>query len=256
MTSNGEQMNKELAVIIMAAGKGTRMKRDDIPKVSNLVLGKPLIQYVVDQAKSISASRIVCIVGHKQEKVREDLKDEPVQFAEQLEQLGTGHAVEQAAHLMESFDGDVIVLSGDVPSLRSSTLETLLAKHRREDYAATVLTARAPDPFGYGRVIRTNDDLFDYVVEHKDANEDQLKVKEINSGIYVFDSKLLFNKLSEINNNNAQGEFYLPDVLPILKDAGHKVGVEICETFSEIQGINTVDELKAVEKKILDSQEA
>ena len=248
-------MNKELAVLIMAAGKGTRMKRDDIPKVCNLVLGKPLIQYVVDQAKSISASRIVCIVGHLQEKVRQDLKAEPVQFAEQLEQLGTAHAVAQAAPLMEDFDGDVIVLSGDVPSLRASTLATLLDKHRRENYAATVLTALAPDPFGYGRVIRTADDLFDFVVEHKDANEDQLKVNEINSGIYVFDSKLLFAKLSEINNDNAQGEYYLPDVLPILKDMGHKVGVEICETFSEIQGINTVDELKTVEAKILASQE-
>ena len=248
-------MSRELAVVIMAAGKGTRMKRDDIPKVCNLVLGKPLIQYVVDQAKSLSASRIICIVGHMQEKVREVLKHESVLFVEQLEQLGTGHAVLQAQETLKDFTGDVIVLSGDVPKLKTSTLRTLLNKHRRENYAATVLTALADDPYGYGRVLRTADDLFDRIVEHKDATPEQLSVREINSGIYVFDSKLLFKTLPELSNSNAQGEYYLPDVLPLFKREGGKVGVEICETFSEIQGINTVDELKAVELKILASKE-
>ncbi|MCF7809020.1 MAG: NTP transferase domain-containing protein [Candidatus Marinimicrobia bacterium] len=251
MTAN----TRHLAVLIMAAGKGTRMKRDDIPKVCNLVLGKPLIQYVVDQAKSISATRIICIVGHQQEKVREVLQDEPVEFAEQLEQLGTGHAVQQAAPLLKDFQGDVIVLSGDVPLLQGSTLKALLNKHQREHYAATVLTALADDPFGYGRVIRTDADLFDYVVEQKDASEEELKTHEINSGIYVFDGELLFENLFKINNSNAQGEYYLTEVLTIIKGLGKKVGVEICETFSEIQGINTVDELKTVERKILASKE-
>jgi len=248
-------MNRQLAVVIMAAGKGTRMKRDDIPKVCNLVLGKPLIQYVVDQAKYLAASKIICIVGHKQDVVRETLKDEPVLFAEQLEQLGTGHAVLQTADLLEDFDGDIIVLSGDVPLLRGSTLSSLLEKHRHENYAATVLTALADEPRGYGRVLRTQDDLFDRVVEHKDATADQLSIHEINSGIYVFDSKLLFTNLPKVSNSNAQGEYYLPDVLPLLKSGEAKVGVEICETFAEIQGINTVDELKAVEDKILASME-
>ncbi len=250
-----ELMKKQLAVVIMAAGKGTRMQRDDIPKVCNPILGKPLIQYVVDQAKSLSASKIICIVGHQQEIVREVLKDEPVQFAEQLEQLGTGHAVLQTAELMKDFDGDVIVLSGDVPLLQGSTLEALLDKHHSGKFAATVLTALAANPQGYGRVLRTEDDLFDRVVEHKDASKDQLFIKEINSGIYAFDSLKLFAELSKVGNSNAQGEYYLPDVLPLLKLAGAKVGVEICETFSEIQGINTVDELKTVEAKILASQE-
>ncbi len=248
-------MNKQLAVVIMAAGKGTRMKRDDIPKVCNLILNKPLIQYVVDQAKSLAADKIICIVGHQQEIVRDTLKNEPVLFAEQLEQLGTGHAVLQTAELLEAFDGNVIVLSGDVPLLKGSTLEALLAKHNAGNYAATVLTAIADEPRGYGRVIRTADDLFDYVVEHKDATKEQLSIQEINSGIYVFDSKMLFAELPKVGNSNAQGEYYLPDVLPLFQKNGAKVGVEICETFSEIQGINTVDELKTVEAKILASQE-
>ncbi len=248
-------MNRELAVVIMAAGKGTRMKRDDIPKVCNPILGKPLIQYVIDQAHSISASRIICIVGHQQEIVRETLKHENVLFAEQLEQLGTGHAVLQTLDLLRDFDGDVIVLSGDVPLLRGSTLLALLKKHHEGGYAATVLTALAEDPTGYGRVLRTADDLFDRVVEHKDATDVQREINEINSGIYVFDSKKLFQALVHVGNDNTQGEYYLPDVLPLLQLKGDKVGVDICETFSEIQGINTVDELKTVEAKILASKE-
>jgi len=248
-------MSQQLAVVIMAAGKGTRMKRDDIPKVCNLILGKPLIQYVVDQAKSLSAAKIICIVGHQQEIVREVLKNEPVLFAEQLEQLGTGHAVLQAADLLRDFDGDVIVLSGDVPLLKRSTLRALLAKHHSGNFAATVLTALAENPTGYGRVVRTREDYFDQVVEHKDATEEQLNIAEINSGIYVFDSQKLFAELKKVGNSNAQSEYYLPDVLPLLQKTGSKVGVEICETFSEIQGINTVDELKTVEAKILAAQE-
>jgi len=247
--------SKQLAVVIMAAGKGTRMKRDDIPKVCNLILGKPIIQYVIDQAKYLSASKIICIVGHQQEAVRIALENEPVLFAEQLEQLGTGHAVLQTANLLKDFEGDVIVLSGDVPLLRGSTLAALLERHREGQFAATVLTAIAEEPKGYGRVIRTSDDLFDRVMEHKDASEDQLNINEINSGIYVFDCKKLFTQLPKVNNSNAQSEFYLPDVLPLLQNTGAKVGVEICETFSEIQGINTVEELTTVEAKILVSQE-
>lgn len=248
-------MSRELAVVIMAAGKGTRMRRDDIPKVCNLVLGKPLIQYVVDQAKSLSANKIICIVGHLKEKVEEALAGEPVEFVEQREQLGTGHAVLQAAPPLENFDGDVIVLSGDVPLLSQATLEKLLQTHQRGGFAATVLTAEAENPFGYGRVIRSEDGLFDCIVEHKDADLEQLLVNEINSGIYVFDSQPLFRKLPEIGNSNAQGEYYLTEVLSLLKEENKKVGVEICETFAEIQGINTVDQLKEVEEIIQTSKE-
>jgi bifunctional UDP-N-acetylglucosamine pyrophosphorylase/glucosamine-1-phosphate N-acetyltransferase len=194
-------------------------------------------------------------VGHQQEIVRQTLKDEDVLFAEQLEQLGTGHAVLQTAEILKDFDGDVIVLSGDVPLLKGSTLLSLLKKHREGGFAATVLTAIAENPTGYGRVLRRDNDLFDRVVEHKDANEKQKEIDEINSGIYVFDSKKLFQALALVGNDNAQGEYYLPDVMPLLQKKGDKVGVDICETFSEIQGINTVDELKTVEAKILASKE-
>jgi len=246
---------KPLAVAIMAAGKGTRMKRDDIPKVCNLANGKPLIGYVVDQAKSLNAERIICIIGHMKEKVEETLANESVIFAYQLEQLGTGHAVMQAAEALKDFQGELIVLSGDVPLLQVSTLEKLLETHRNGSYVATVLTALAEDPAGYGRVVRKQGSLFDRIVEHKDASEEILEIKEINSGIYVFDAEALLKELPNVGKENAQGEYYLPDVLPLLQASGYEVGVEICETFSEIQGINTVDELKAVEELILKRME-
>lgn len=247
--------DRSLAVVIMAAGKGTRMKRDDIPKVCNLVNEKPLIQYVVDQAKSIGADKIVCIIGHQKEKVMEALVGEPVVYAHQDEQLGTGHAVLQTAPFLNDFKGDVIVLSGDVPLLKATTLQTLLNSHHAGSFACTVLTALAPNPTGYGRVVRESGNHFSRIVEHKDASEEVLKINEINSGIYVFDAKHLFRELPRLDNVNAQGEYYLTEVLTRFKAQGLDVGVEICETFSEIQGINTVDELKAVDKLIRESVE-
>lgn len=247
--------NRPLAVVIMAAGMGTRMKRDDIPKVCNLVNDKPLIGYVVDQAKSIHADKIVCIIGYLKEKVMESLVGEPVVYAHQDEQLGTGHAVLQTAPMLSDFNGDVIVLSGDVPLLKAATLRNLLDSHHAGNFACTVLTALAPDPTGYGRVVRESGSLFSRIVEHKDASEEVLKINEINSGIYVFDAELLFRELPLLDNVNAQGEYYLTEVLTKFKAQGLDVGVEICETFSEIQGINTVSELNAVEQLIRETVE-
>jgi len=247
--------DRSLAVVIMAAGKGTRMERDDIPKVCNEVNGRPLIAYVVDQAKSIEAERIICIIGHQKEKVMAALAGEPVVYAHQDQQLGTGHAVLQAADLLQDFDGDVIVLSGDVPLLRASTLRSLLRRHNTGGFSATVLTALAPDPTGYGRVLRQSGEKFQRIVEHKDASEDIRKINEINSGIYVFDTVPLLHELPKLDNMNAQGEYYHTEVLTRFKVNGLEVGVEICETFSEIQGINTVSELQAVEKLIREQAE-
>jgi UDP-N-acetylglucosamine pyrophosphorylase len=239
----------------MAAGKGTRMQRDDIPKVCNQVNGRPLIKYVVDQAKSIQADKIVCIIGHMKEKVMETLAGEPVVYAHQDQQLGTGHAVQQTAPLLKDFHGDVIVLSGDVPLLKASTLQALLQRHHTGNFSCTVLTALAPDPTGYGRVVRESGVKFDRIVEHKDASEEIRKINEINSGIYVFDADPLFRELPKLDNVNAQGEYYLTEVLTRFRSNGLEVGVEICETFSEIQGINTVSELQAVDELIRKSVE-
>ncbi len=241
-------MDRKVAVAILAAGKGTRMNREDIPKVCNPLLGKPLIQYVVDQARGLAPDRIVCIIGHQKEKVMQALEGQNVEFAIQHEQLGTGHAVLQTAPQLGKFGGDLVVLSGDVPRLRTHTLQRLLEKHQRNGYGATVLTAIAPDPGGYGRVLRSADGLFDRVVEHKDAAPEIRKIQEINSGIYVFDNQLLFRLLPRLGNENAQGEYYLPDIPALIQAEGRQVGVEISETFSEIQGINTVTELHAVEE--------
>lgn len=239
--------NRKLGVVILAAGKGTRMKRDDIPKVANLVLGKALIQYVVDQAKALKADIISVIVGHQKEKVIEILSEEKIEFAFQEQQLGTGHAVLQTAEFFRNFNGDIIVLSGDVPLLSETTLLHLIETHKSNNFKATVLTVMAPNPHGYGRVLRTEGNLFQCVVEEKDTDLTQRAIKEINSGIYIFDAKALFSALPKVGNNNAQGEFYLPDVLSIFQQEGKKVGVEIAPNFNEIIGVNTVDDLKEVE---------
>jgi len=240
-------MSRSIAVAILAAGKGTRMQRDDIPKVCNRIHGKTLIEYVVDQAEGIAADPVVCIIGHLRELVKDALLGRSVEFVVQDKQLGTGHAVLMAEPVLRDFEGDLIVLSGDVPRLQQTTLERLIKTHQTGNFGATVLTAIADDPSGYGRVLRTPNGLFDRVVEHKDASAEILKINEINSGIYVFDNQLLFELLPQLGNQNAQGEYYLPDIPAMIQDTGREVGIEISETFSEIQGINTVAQLRAVE---------
>ncbi len=247
---------KKLGVVIMAAGKGTRMQRKDVPKVCNVLLGKPLIRYVVDQARAIHPEKIVVIVGHLREQVVAAVKGPGVFFAVQEPQLGTAHAVEMTRPEFNGFDGDILVLSGDAPLLQMETLRRLITTHQSGNYAATMLVARAPDPTGYGRVIRTAQGLFEHVVEEKDATEKERLVVEINSGIYVFDAVKLFANLSKVGNDNAHNEYYLPDVLTFLKKQGEQVAVEIAETFSEIHGINTMEQLQAAERILIRRQEA
>lgn len=247
---------KPLGVAIMAAGKGTRMQRKDVPKVCNVLNGRTLIEHVVDQARLLDPERIVVIVGHMREQVIKAVEGKDVRFVVQEPQLGTAHAVAMTRPEFADFEGDILVLSGDAPLLQKSTLEKLIHTHRSGHYAATMLVAEAPDPAGYGRVIRTPEGLFDYVVEEKDATPEQRRIAEINSGIYVFDAEKLFANLTKVGNDNAQKEYYLPDVLGFLKSQGDQVAVESAETFSEIHGINTVEQLQEAEQILAQRREA
>ena len=200
MSINSKQ---QLATVIMAAGKGTRMK-SDLPKVLHIVDDKPMLIHVIGLAKSINSERIINILGHEKNLVIKAIQSENVEYVIQEPQLGTGHAVQQTEQLLKDFDGDVLVLSGDVPLLRKSTIEKMLKIHREADNGATVLTAVFKDPHGYGRVIRKNNDTLDYIIEEKDCDDEQRKIKEINAGIYIFKSKELFPALNKINNDNKQ----------------------------------------------------
>ena len=240
MNSNNKNA---LAVAILAAGKGTRME-SDLPKVLHKVGGKPMVSHVIQRAVELGAEKIVSIIGYQHELVKETIGNEPTQFAIQLEQLGTGHAVLQCASQLSEFDGSILVLSGDVPLISYDTLQNLLETHNTSATKATLLSAIVEDATGYGRVIRNLQGNLDRIVEHKDANEDELNMNEMNAGIYVFDCKTLFELLPQVGNNNSQGEYYLPDVLSLILDQGGKVAIEKTNNITEIQGVNTIQQLK------------
>jgi len=237
---------QKLATVIMAAGKGTRMK-SDLPKVLHPLNGRAMIHYVIDLADKLKSEKTILVIGHKKELVEEECADRDVRFAIQEKQLGTGHAVQMAEPELKEFDGAVLVLSGDVPLLTETTLQKLVKSHLDNAAVCTLLTARLDDPTGYGRVIRKNDGSVARIVEHKDASEDELKIDEINVGIYIFDSKNLFKALSNVDNDNAQGEYYLPDVIEIFINEGKKISAVVAESFDETRGINTVEQLRQAE---------
>ena len=237
---------KEKFGIILAAGKGTRMK-SALYKVMHPVCGKPMVEHVVDQVEKTGATEIVAIVGHGAEMVKNHLGDR-VSYAVQAEQLGTGHAVLQAESLLKGKEGTTIVICGDTPLLTSETLSALMEEHERTGAKATILTAIAEDPTGYGRVIRDADGSVLKNVEQKDASPEEQKVQEINTGTYCFDNEALFSALQEVGNDNAQGEYYLPDVLEILKKRGEVVSAYPMKDFDEGMGVNDRVALSKAEK--------
>jgi len=236
-----------IATVILAAGKGTRMK-SDLPKVLHPLLGRPMIHYVIDVAEEIGSKKIVLIIGHKKELVQEATRDRNVLYVVQEPQLGTGHAVLQTAPLFQNYEGDVLVLSGDVPLLQAKTLQKLWTVHQREKPLATLLTAEMDDPTGYGRIVRDEKGFVRQIVEEKDASPEIKKIKEINVGIYIFRSRPLFETLPLIKNDNAQGEYYLPDVLKIYVEGGEKIAAVVTPDVEETHGINTVDQLRHAEE--------
>ncbi|WP_411344573.1 bifunctional UDP-N-acetylglucosamine diphosphorylase/glucosamine-1-phosphate N-acetyltransferase GlmU [Paenibacillus sp. WLX1005] len=226
---------KRLAVVL-AAGKGKRMK-SKLYKVLHPVCGKPMVAHVLDAVKQINCERSVVIVGHGAETVKAYL-GERAEYALQSEQLGTGHAVSQAEPLIGSEKGITIVICGDTPLVTPETLENLIAHHEAEGAAVSILTASMPDPTGYGRIIRGEDGGVLKIVEQKDGNAEELAVQEINTGTYCFDNELLFAALKNVDNNNAQGEFYLTDCVPILREQCKRIAAYETKDLSESIGVN------------------
>lgn len=234
------------STLIMAAGKGTRMK-SDLAKVLHKINGRPMVHYVIDRAREIGSQKIILIIGHQKERVIEECKEYNIDYAIQEQQLGTGHAVMMAENFFTDYADDILILSGDVPLLTSQTLLRLIDAHKNSNAIASLLTAKLDDPAGYGRVIRNSDGLVERIVEHKDALEEELQINEINVGIYIFKSKPLFESLKLINNNNAQGEYYLPDVVKLYVDNKEVVVAQIANNFEETKGINDISQLKEAE---------
>lgn len=229
-----------ITAVILAAGEGKRMK-SEYSKVIHKVAGKPIIRRVCDTVKKADIEKCVLVVGHKQEQVRETMGEEAL-YAVQSEQLGTGHAVMQAIPFLEGTE-KVVVLCGDAPLLSSDTLkEALKLNDERKEYA-TIFTAEFDDPTGYGRIIRDQNGNVTGIVEHKDATEEQRKVKEVNSSMYCFDKTALVEALGKLDNNNAQNEYYLTDVIKIMISEGKKVGTYIVPDKDEIMGINDREQL-------------
>ncbi len=222
--------------VILAAGKGTRMK-SKLYKVLHPVCGKPMVQHVVDQVSQLGLQKLVTVVGHGAEMVQEQLGNVS-EFALKAEQLGTAHAVDQAASVLANEEGTTLVICGDTPLITAETMEALLQQHKEAGAMATVLTAYIEEPAGYGRIVRNENGHVEKIVEHKDANEKELAIKEINTGTYCFDNKALFASLSKVSNDNVQGEYYLPDVIEILKNEGHIVSAYQTEHFDETLGVN------------------
>jgi len=232
--------------VILAAGKGTRFK-SDLPKVLHKILGKPMLWYVVKAAKEAGAEEITVVVGHKRELVEEFLRSEfpEVRTVHQEEQLGTGHAVMCAEELLKNYNRKVVVLNGDTPLVEPEEIKRLA----EVDGDMVVLTGEIDDPTGYGRVIRDGREILK-IVEEKDTTEEEKKIKEVNTGIYAFDSKKLFGALKEIDNNNAQGEYYLPDVLKVFRNKGWKVVPVVVKDFSTVMGVNNRYELSKAERTL------
>ena len=239
-------MNKPLAVVIMAAGKGTRMKNPDMAKVMYQINGKPMIEHVVDLALDLESENTVVVVGWQKDSVIEHLAStgKRVTCVVQSPQLGTGHAAMQAEPALRDFEGDVLVLSGDVPMLRFTTVRDLLTLHRAKDASATVLTAILDDASGYGRIMRNSDGTVISIIEDKDATEEQRAIREINSGIYVFNKSDLFQGLTHITPNNVQKEYYLTDVFDYFRQKNLRVCAVTAKNAQEIQGINTLQQLE------------
>lgn len=237
------------ASVILAAGKGTRMS-GDLPKVLHEIDGRPMVAYVVDAVRALCGERIYLVVGYKAETVKERCAGEGVTFVLQEEQLGTGHAVMQCEEALEGFAGTVVVLNGDVPGLRAETVRNLWEFHRTENAAATVLTAELDDPTGYGRILRDDDGAVARIVEQKDADRDTRAIREINSGLFCFDKVKLFDVLRSTGRENAQGEYYLTDVIEVLKNRGGRVAAFRVADSREVAGVNTDDELEMVRNYI------
>ncbi|MBN2539852.1 MAG: NTP transferase domain-containing protein [Deltaproteobacteria bacterium] len=237
------RQQRSLAAVILAAGKGTRMK-SDLTKVLHPICGKPMVWYVAMLARKVGAEKTVVVVGHQASMVMETMDGEDLIYAVQEEQMGSAHAVLQAGDALCGFDGDVLILCGDVPLLLPATIESLLEKHRSSGVAITVMTALLNDPGSYGRVVKNEGGEVTKIVEARDANTEEKMIQEINTGIYCAKSAFLFEAVRKIDNKNAQSEFYFTDIFEIAHREHRKTGSFIIDDPTEAMGINTPDDLE------------
>lgn len=239
----------KLKTLILAAGKGTRMK-SEMPKVIHKVNGIPMVSKIINVLAGLNPEENILILGHKKDEVLK-VVGENCDYVLQTEQLGTGHAVIQAKEKLQSYDGDVMILCGDTPLLREETLKELYQFHKNNQADTTILTSIYENPFGYGRIVKENG-LVKAIVEEKEANDEIKKIKEVNAGVYCFNSKELFKALEKINNNNEKGEYYLTDVIGIQVSENKKVQSFTLKDNMEILGVNSKVELAQAGKVLRD----
>ncbi|MDP2839139.1 MAG: NTP transferase domain-containing protein, partial [Syntrophales bacterium] len=231
------------STIILAAGKGTRME-SDLAKVLHPLCGAPMLTYPVAAARAAGSGKIVVVIGHQAEQIREKFRDQGLIFVEQRKLLGTGHAVLQAAKAFRDHDGAIIILCGDVPLILPGTVKTLYERHRSARAAVTVLTTIPEEPAGYGRVVKAADGHVLKIVEEKDATVDEKKIREINTGIYCVESGFLFTAVAALGNRNVQREYYLTDIIEIACNNGLRATSFPASDPMEVMGINTPEELE------------
>lgn len=229
--------------IILAAGKGTRMKLKDenTSKVSIEIFGKPIVRYVIDALETSNLKTKVCVVGHAGEHTKQ-LVEDVCEVVWQKEQKGTGHAVMQATEILKDKEGSTIILCGDTPLLRSETISKALEYHEKNNNDLTILSSILENPFGYGRIVK-KDGLVTKIVEEKDANDDEKKIKEINTGVLIFNNKKLFEYLPHLSNQNAKNEYYLTDLIEMFVKDSLKVASHPIEDANETLGINDREQL-------------
>ena len=240
-------MKKRFA-IILAAGKGTRMKSKKA-KVLHPILGRPMVEYIIKGLQDNHIDIKVSVVGHGKDQVMNAIGKQ-TEFVTQNEQLGTAHAVIQAKEILKDKEGTTIIVCGDTPLIKPETIESLFQYHESSLSEGTILTANMSNPFGYGRVVRDNNGEVERIVEEKDANENEKLINEVNTGTYCFDNEALFNALERVNNENAQGEYYLTDIIEILREQSRKISAFVCEDTNETMGINDRVALANAEKEM------
>lgn len=238
---------KNTEVVILAAGKGTRMN-SDLPKVLHKICGKPLLHHVLGNVKEVFATPPYIVIGYQADKVRAAFKQYPAVFVLQEEQLGTGHAVMQTEPFLQESDSTVMVLNGDMPLINSGIIRDLSEHHSKSGASATVLTVKMGDPNGYGRIVRDRFGHLERIVEQKDASLGELEINEINTGTYCFESRALFTALQEVRSENAQHEYYLTDVIAILRRQRQKVAAFLINDPGAAIGINTKEQLAEAEE--------